>query len=276
MDFAALFPDDDYRFQMRLERGAPEEFFAHTAEHDAVVAERRLWLAQEQSRYCACRSQGGPLLDEAIELMRGWHALSNEQMKFLARTESIDARCALLGEMLEPDLLLLKPGATGEFELVSGCVCFPSSWSLSEKIGRPLSFIHDAVPGLNSQIGKAIHVFLGKLTPGIAWRRHNWGLSRSPELNQHPQRNLPPLDASVALTDVWLRVEHQALVALPRTQGVLFGIRIAIHPLADVKRQPRAAERLARALESMPAEVADYKHIAAVRPRIVDFLTADN
>jgi hypothetical protein len=53
-------------------------------------------------------------------------------------------------------------------------------------------------------------------------------------------------------------VEHQALVALPRSGGVLFGIRIALHRLDAVVRDVAAAAGLRRALGSMPPEVAAY------------------
>jgi hypothetical protein len=79
---------------------------------------------------------------------------------------------------------------------------------------------------------------------------------------------LPRLDASAELTEIWLRIEHQALVALPRTRGVLFGIRIAMRPLADVKTDLPLARGLARALRTMPEEMARYKGIAAVRDKL--------
>ena len=106
----------------------------------------------------------------------------------------------------------------------------------------------------------------------MAWLRHNWGLSRSPELNQHPSRPLPRLDKSVTLADVWLRVEQQALVSLPASGGVLFGIRISMHLLAEVKQDATTAGRLARALRTMPAAVAAYKGLATARECVADLL----
>jgi hypothetical protein len=177
-----------------------------------------------------------------------------------------------LGTSWEPDFLLLKLDSESRMRLLAGCVCFPSSWSLTEKIGHPIETIHGVVPGLNDAIGKQIHSFLSKLRPGVAWLRANWGLSRSPELNQHPHRKLPRLDANVSSEEVWLRVEHQALVALPRTQGVLFGIRIAVHPLLALREDRLIAERLSRALRTMPEPMAQYKGIAPVRDRVLTLL----
>lgn len=179
-----------------------------------------------------------------------------------------------IGEVLEPDFLLLKPDEAGEMKLLAGCVCFPSSWSLEEKMGRPLDFIHRVVPGLNEQLGKPIAQFCRRMTPDIAWLRANWGLSRSPELNQHPRRALPRLDATVKPDEVWLRVEHQALVALPRTGGLLFGMRVIVHSLAEVKRNPAAAHGLHHALQTMPEAMAVYKGIAPARTALLEMLEA--
>jgi hypothetical protein len=69
-----------------------------------------------------------------------------------------------------------------------------------------------------------------------------------------------------------VRVEHQALVALPQSGGILFGIRLANHSLNEVKADSVAAARLMRALETMPEEVAAYKGIASARERLVEML----
>jgi dimethylamine monooxygenase subunit A len=275
MSLAALFPDEDYRFHMRLQRGRPEDFFKATPEHGRLIAERRHWLQSDPESYTACLPECGPLLDETIELLHACRVFSDAEESPGAVKRSVSQRCVSFGEILEPDFLLLKAGEDGGFKLLGGCVCFPSSWSLAEKIGHPLEFIHGAVPGLNAEIGPSIQSFLAKLSPGIAWQRHNWGLSGSPELNQHPQRKLPRLEPSLRIHEVWLRVEHQALVALPRTGGILFGIRIAIHPLASVKADAVVAPRLLRALRTMPEEMAAYKNIATARGAIVEMLRQD-
>jgi hypothetical protein len=269
MTLLDLFPDEDYRLQMRFDRGDVAGFFAPTENHAELISERRHWLQNAPQTYAALLPGGIPLLEETIAMARGWQT----GVEFDGLPEQTAWQgCLALGEMLEPDYLMLKPGDDGNIQLLGGCVCFPSSWSLAEKIGRPLEFIHGVVPGLNSQLGNQIHGFLSKIKPDIAWQRTNWGLSRSPELNQHPERRLPRLDTSLRLDEVWLRIEHQALVALPKNQGILFGIRIATHPLAKLKKDPVMASRLSRALQTMPEEMARYKNLAAARSTIIAVL----
>lgn len=272
MNLSELFADEDYRFHMGLRRGSAAEFFGPTAQHKLLVEERRRWLHSEPQTYSAFLTESKALLDECLALARDWEGITPEQHASFVALVTPQERGLRLGEIWEPDFLLLRPDAAGRFQLVGGCVCFPSSWSLAEKIGHPLEFIHGPVPGLNAQLGRSIDAFLTKLTPGTAWLRHNWGLSRSPELNQHPSRLLPRLDNSVALSEVWLRVERQALVALPASGGVLFAIRIAMHSLTEVKQDAMVAEGLIRALRTMPAEVAAYKGLATARERLADLL----
>jgi len=61
-------------------------------------------------------------------------------------------------------------------------------------------------------------------------------------------------------------------MALPRTGGVLFGIRIALHRLDDVARDKPAAAGLRRGLATMPEALARYKRIDAVRQELINQL----
>lgn len=264
MSLARYFPEEDYRFTLRVERGEPREFFAPTAPGPGLRAERCRWLGEAPGRHAAALPEGAPVLEEAAGLFQAWTGAG----------AAGDGNAAVVewGRRLEPDWLLLARDEEGAFRLVAGCVCFPSSWSLEEKMGRRLEEIHGVVPGLNAQVGRPVAGFLGKLAPGIAWLRANWGLSRSPELNQHPERRLPRLDATVTAGEVWLRIERQALVALPASGGVLFGIRMDVHSLAEVQAEPAARAGLRRALQTMPGAMAEYKGLATARERLLTLL----
>jgi len=266
MILADLFPDGDYRFHLRFERGEPAAFFAPTSQHEELVAERQRWLRAEPMTYAALLPQGETLLDEAAELASSWNGFVSPSRSTPWQT------CLTLGELWEVDYLLLRCDVDTEVRLYGGCLCFPSSWRLSDKIGKPIEFIHGPVPGLNQSIGQGIHKFLAALKPGVASLRHNWGLARSPELNHHPSRVLPRLDATVSADEVQLRVEHQALVALPKSGGILFGIRVVNHSLAEVKADAVATTRLCRALETMSDEMARYKGLVSARARIIQLL----
>jgi dimethylamine monooxygenase subunit A len=268
-----LFPDEDFRFRVHIQQGSIRQFFAQTPQHQNIISERRHWLSSAADRYAAFTDPSDELLDEALQLAIEHDLLPLETVTTLREIgPTVEAGIAL-SKLWEPDFLLLKLSAANDPLLVGGCVCFPSAWDLTEKVGLPVSAIHSVVPELNDQIGRQIGTFLGRMRPNISWERLNWGLSRSPELNQHPHRCLPPLDETIQMDDVWFRIEHQSLVALPRCNGVLFSIRISMFPLRDVKKSAHLQPGLLRALLSMPESVARYKNVAIARNRIVQLLS---
>lgn len=253
---AELFPDGDYRFHLTLRREPPADFFRTRDQSGQVLAERSKWLAADPERYASLLPEGESLLAEVA-------ALADAEWG-MPHTGTVHA----LGSVLEPDFLLLSPDAAGAFRLQGGALCFPTGWALEEKLGHTLDFIHGVVPGLNPALASPIYQFLSKLKPGVAFLRDNWGIVATDELNLHPSRALPPPALPIVLDRLWLRVEHQALVALPRTGGVLFGIRIALHRLDHVALDFAARAGLGRALQTMPADVATYKRLDAVREAI--------
>jgi dimethylamine monooxygenase subunit A len=261
-----LFPAGDFGFHMRFRRGEIAAFYQNSADRADVIAERRKWLQQDRAKYAAALPEAELLLAEAVDVAKSVGVVAQ------IGKSAIDT-ITNLGAAWEPDVLLLQaPSATSQPVLRGGCVCFPSSWALEEKVGRPLDTIHAPVPTLNEQFANPAQQFLARIKPGISWERVNWGLSRSPELNQHPSRKLPRLDGTVALEEVWFRAEYQSLISLPKTGGVLFGIRLVIEPLMKLRSDEEFMAGLARAVRSMPESIAAYKGIAAARERLVDLL----
>lgn len=261
-----LFPDEDFGFRMKFHKGAISDFYNDTPNHSELAQERRKWISQDSPKYVALEQRGIPVLNEAFHTVFNGIQVDGEQ--------PLEAHqlCEFLAIRVEPDFLLLTPGAdSGTFELCGGSVCFPSSWSLEEKMGKPLQLIHAPVPGLNASIGDQMNLFLRNMRPDVSWNRLNWGLSRSPELNQHPSRTLPRLDDSTPADEIHLRVEWQSLVALP-SAGILFGIRIFVCPLSHVIKVNRWRRGLKRGLTTMPREVALYKNLWHARNRILSIL----
>jgi hypothetical protein len=261
-----LFPAGDFAFHMRFRRGDIPAFYKNSATRADIIAERRKWIEQDAEKYVVAKPEAEPLLAEAVELA--------ESLRISSRIGATPLETMRnLGAAWEPDLLLLQASsATAQPVLLAGCVCFPSLWAVEEKIGRPLDAIHGPVPTLNDQFANPVQQFLSRMKPGISWERINWGLSRSPELNQHPSRKLPRLEANVSVEEVWFRAEYQSLISLPKTNGVLFGIRLVIEPLAKVRGDKEFAEGLSRAIRSMPEDIAIYKGIAPARARLLELL----
>jgi hypothetical protein len=260
-DWQCLFSPGGFRWRLGLRAGNAESFFAPTAAASDLLAERTYWLAEDSDEYAGLTTNGTPLLAETVELAARWGAVVPE--------ESVLS----LGHAWEPDFVLLSVGENG-LMVEGGAVCFPTGWSLREKLGRSLFETHGVVPELNVNLAARIETALHKLPPGGAWERDNWGLARDAALNRHPSRNLPQLDATITPGEVWLRVEHQILYKLPQTGGVLFGIRLALTPLAEILADSAASATLSQALVSMPPEAAAYKGLASARPQLLAWLAA--
>jgi hypothetical protein len=275
MNLAEILSDRDFGLRMRFSKGGIASFFGPGASHSSVTAERREWLARDPQLYLALMPEGVDLLDETVKMAVQLGTLPDgESVEDFTRLDPLE-RCRRLGESWEADFLLMKPDDEGVFRLYGGCVCFPSHWDLREKIGKTMAEIHTPVPGLNETLGRQIDGFLARIGPGVSWERSNWGLSRSPELNLHPARDVPRLDAGLGLDEVWFRLEEQSLVALPASGGILFGIRLVILPIADIKSDPAARQGMIRALRTMPDAMADYKGIAPARGRLLELMEND-
>jgi dimethylamine monooxygenase subunit A len=270
MVIAEYLAEAPYRFSIAFGREKFEDFWDATAENARILTERRKWLAQDEAKYLAVLPEAEELLDEAMELGRTSWTLGVTKREEARREPRPTQTARFLGENWEPDFLVLKrePGAV---RLVAGCVCFPSSWSLDEKIGKPIEAIHEVVPALNASIGTQIRTFLERIKPGVSWTRNNWGLSRSAEWNQHPTRGTPRLDQTVHLDEVFFRVEEQSLVALPKSSGILFGIRLKVIPLKGYEESSEGFN-LAELLESMSEPMAQYKGLSQARGQIARLL----
>lgn len=249
-ELASLFPAGDYRFHLGLRHAEPGPFFSPRAGSD-LLRERRRWIEEDAERYTRLLPEGAPLLSEFSRQAGAWGGPPV--------TNAYE-----LGMLHEPDVLFLSPDREGVFRLWGGALCFPTGWSLAEKLGQPMSVVHGPVPGLNDTLGARIHQFMSRLRPGGACLRDNWGLAATDELNLHPARSVPVPAAPVELSRLWLRVERQALLALQSGRGIVFGIRIELHRLDTLAGTP-AGWLLARSLRSMSSEVAEYKRVAEVR-----------
>ena len=269
MKLAEILSDRDFGLQMRFSKKDVAAFFKPGEFHASIIEERRKWLSSEPHVHCAMQPEGVDLLDETWALAISLGTLpADSTAAALGGLDPVD-RCRRLGESWEADFLLMKPDDEGVFRLYGGCLCFPSHWDLREKLGLPMADIHSPVPGLNQTLGRQIDGFLRQIKPGISWERANWGLSRSAELNLHPSRALPRLDATVTLDEVWFRIEEQSLVALPSSGGILFGIRLLILPMREIRDDPQARQGMIRALQTMPEPMAIYKGIAPARERLL-------
>lgn len=165
----------------------------------------------------------------------------------------------MAGRLAQEDLCLLQlppeAGPETEYLLSAACLCFPSRWLLSEKIGRPLTPIHDPAPDYDADLARRVNrVFAALPVERPVWRA-NWSAAPTGALRLLPDPVLRRKEA--AQGPFWLRVERQTLRRLPRTRAVVFGIRIHRRPFASLA--PQTAAALKAALEALSAAEAEYR-----------------
>jgi dimethylamine monooxygenase subunit A len=241
---------------MALKRLQPEEFFANLQAVDVLKERSALLEARPQDFLCepANREDTAALIQFAGSWARVRHADTFRE----------------LGTIWEPDFVLLRRGKS--FEVVGGCVCFPTGWSLTKIQHHPLSIVHEPVPGMNLQLDPKVERFFADLKLEECYQRSNWGLTSSSQKNQHPQDNIAEIASDCDLAETFLRVEWQAIMPIDYFR-IIFGIRIYQFTLESVRQQPNAARLLAENVRTMPEAMLRYKRLTRCRDRIVELLS---
>lgn len=143
--------------------------------------------------------------------------------------------------------------------LDAGLICFPSRWSLAEKIGLDSDGIHGPVPRYAS-IAKPTQSFLERISTDKPMWRMNWTIHDSDRLfcpTPHPPAE--GLTEENVLEKTWLRIERQTLRRLPQTGAVVFSIRTYLHLMSDVVSTDERREQAKESIMALSPESAAYK-----------------
>lgn len=241
------FSNGDFEWAFKMRQGDASAFFSQQDDTGALLSEKAYILDKHSSRHTARTPTCDLLLEQLIEQLVDWGVLDTNHM-----TQDLES----LSRVIEPDFLLMDRET---MSMAAGSVCFPSSWAFDENIGKPMHEIHSVVPQLNDQIGQMIDRFLGQLSPGKAYQRANWSFTRTGDLNYHPALKRPPLDSTLKLEDIYLRLEHQVFTSLP--DGILMGLRIEPVHLIELADDTDLWSSLIHKLRTMPTDVAAYKSL---------------
>lgn len=150
-----------------------------------------------------------------------------------------------LGRLVQEDICILQDG-TGGHRLTAAILCFPSHWTLGEKIGRALPGIHSPVAPYDSEMARRVQrLFDGIRTERPLWRAN--ALFHSDAELFAPRREADARQGTAWDEARFLRSERQCLLRLPRTRAVVFSIHTYIVPL---DRMAAAAPDLVAALRA--------------------------
>jgi hypothetical protein len=269
------------------------------ATFDAQMAEKRRVYTELPNKVFVAEAGTEDAQQEVLDLLQA-HVLETFPERFHQTDDGIEIAgnpdlslsepmppLKIASLLVQEDLILMRKGEDG-WRLAAGSLCFPSSWTLTEKFGKPLHRIHEPVPGFgpgtrndglisrmfdNLQLGRPVYRFNWSVQAGDALYHP---LSNEGRIDRAEQRPSKFGDADLNAA-AFIRVERQTLRKLPQTGDILFTIRIYLDPLGMLASHPdRAtlAPAFAAQLLGLSIEELDYKGLTADRDRLVAALEA--
>lgn len=227
--------------------------------YDSELQQKRDLLLKQRHQVLAVLPTGERGSRETLSMLKD-HLPRRFPERFPACPDVDTARHPLESASLlvQEDLAVMSP-IDGQWVLTAACVCFPSRWDLTEKIGGTLFSIHDPVPHYAERLGDATHAMFGKFTPERPVWRVNWTVIDTPELYQPAAPPLKPAPAGEFAERTFLRTERQTMRVLP-CGDVLFTIRTHVRSLAELDRaDPKFRRDLVATMSTTSPETRAYK-----------------
>lgn len=257
----------------------------------AQLAEKRRLLAARHQEVFAALPQAEPGSQETLELLVSHLLTHYPQIYEQTETDFINKATGeawnlahsklhpleLAGRLVQEDLCLMgRDRATGEYRLTGACLCFPTRWRLSEKVGKSLDAIHGPIPGYAGHLATPVNRLFERLKTNKAVWRLNWSVLDDPALFQPGGHSNTDYETGVTSENagdlLWLRMERQTLRRLPQSQDILFTIRVYNHPLSILADRPEQAANLALALKGLDEPMRVYKSMPPIIEAAVAWL----
>ncbi|MEW6268652.1 MAG: heme-dependent oxidative N-demethylase subunit alpha family protein [Thermodesulfobacteriota bacterium] len=192
-----------------------------------------------------------------------------ERLAALAELGVDPTRAGLLeiARVVQEDLVVIRRLGDGGSAAIGVHVSSPSCWRPERIHGASFGAIHGPVPDFAKR-AEAERSMVDAMVERGPYVRFVWTVAADDHLDHHPEesRRAPWREDGPG----FLRVERQTTVPFPEHAAALFLIRVYLYPFASLTAEQRGV--LARALELMPADVARYKSLDAVRETIAAVL----
>jgi hypothetical protein len=213
------------------------------------MAERDRLIAERPAEVLAMLDPARPAAEELLALVLAHldgvpgYAREGDAMRRpdVALVPLAGPSLAVAGRLVQEDLVILeKPDGGAEHRLTAAVLCFPSNWTLAQKLGMPLARIHLPVDAYDETVAKRVQRLFDSIRPEAPLMRanlipyaHATLHSPRPEFDRH--------DPGAGAVN-FVRVERQTLLRLPVTRAVVFSIHVYQVPLAAITAEER--ERL--------------------------------
>lgn len=183
----------------------------------------------------------------------------------LDRADFAGSPLDMAGRLVQEDLCLMAPGDDGH-RLIAASLCFPARWRLADKIGRPMTAIHEPVPGFNDRLSRPVERFFDGIEADQLYMRLNWSILDDPALFQASGHGRSEVDPTITPETVGarahIRIERQTFRRLPATGVLVFGIKTIVDPIVSIEDRPDLVAAMLGSLRTMPQDMRAYKSMA--------------
>ena len=250
-----------WRLAMGLRPLAPERWLEVDENRDAELALKADLLASSRETVLALTGEGEDACRELLGEVAAW--LSAFQPDVVIRVDETEHPLVAASRLVQEDLCVMQ--RDDDWRLVAACVCFPSRWSLVEKIGTSLDAIHAPVPGYHASLAAPTTAVFDRLEPEKSFWRLNWTLLDRPELHQPAPARSP---GESAPEDWFFRVERQTIRRLVRSRAVVFTIRNYVTALSSLLDDREFTANLLHSLRTAPVATREYKGWGDIAERL--------
>jgi hypothetical protein len=225
-----------------------EAFAGQMALRDGLISGRQVTVHALLARGRAAAKECLTLVLEALATDAGYALGDATVTRPDGKTIALNRARPLItiGHLIQADVCLMQPGPDGHV-LTGAILCFPASWTLAEKIGRPLQAIHGPVPEYDADVAARVQRLFDAIRPDRPLWRANAILHHDPTLH-HPRSERDPQSHRYGKPGGrYLRSERQTLRRLPDSDAVVFTIHTTVIPvdrLSDDQRSTMLEARL--------------------------------
>ncbi len=172
------------------------------------------------------------LLDDVLAMLPAHGFRIGDQQVACPDGRSVEVRrdvpLETLGRLVQCDFCLLDNADSDEHVLKGAVLCFPASWRLDEKAGRPLTHIHAPVSAYDARMATRVQRLFDGVQPGRPVWRFNRLWYADPELHHPRSVKDPRRHGSGQTSGQYLRSERQTILRLPETRWVVFAIHTLV------------------------------------------------
>ena len=223
----------------------PDDWLQVDTAYAGQMALREELIATRRDAVVAMLDSARPAAEEALEGALDWagrHGFARAG-DAVTRPDGVTVHLdraqplETLGRLFQQDFCLME--RQGDAHVLTGAVlCFPASWTLAEKIGRPLIGIHRPVDEYDDTLARRVQRLFDAIRVDRPLWRANALLYGDPALYQPKAEG--ELRDNKGPDAPYLRSEKQVLKRLPRTGAVVFSIHTWL-----VAREALTAEQAA-------------------------------